>query len=96
MILGREKEMVIQFQYDEQGSAKKMHWKNIEGLYKGMEGVIVFEPTGAEKTEVSLFSGLKSEPSALPSWLITFGVEALMQRVSTTLRTNAESAYNNK
>lgn len=92
-IMGREKELTTHFQYEPQSDEKRLRWKNIEGLYKGMEGVIVFKKLGPRQTEIALFSGLRAEPSYLPSWLITFGVEALMHRVATSIRTGAEEAY---
>ncbi len=92
-IFGVEKEIVLHMQLVESKNEKRLHWKNLEGLYQGMEGVLVFKAVERQKTEVSMSATYQSKETALP-WLVTFAVEALIHHVAVSLRNLTETEYN--
>jgi uncharacterized membrane protein len=92
--LGYQARMILKMNPVHQSKGREeLKWEVVWGHFKGMRGVIGFEPVSSNdgaRTEMSLESAYESEELPLPKVLMGFALEVVTQKVAEKMRTFIE------
>lgn len=89
--LGYQARMVLKILPVSEDWRSELQWKVVWGHFKGMSGLIGFEKTNDEKTEISLNARYEAEELPLPKALMGFALEVITQKVAERMRSFIEA-----
>jgi len=96
-VLGYHVHMTLHIDTEKTEKGEKIHWKSIEGGFKGMEGTIIEDPpkdsNDNEHTEISLDAAYLGKTIGLPGVILDWGLEFAAQRTATAMRSHIESEW---
>lgn len=70
--------------------SKCLHWRNVEGAYVGLEGVLCLKDIGCQVTEIFMTGEYKSAKFPFTGWIISAGMEGVVHYVAVRLRSIVE------
>lgn len=89
--LGYQARMVLKILPVSEDWRSELQWQVVWGHFKGMTGLIGFEKTSDEKTEISLNARYEAKELPLPKVLMGFALEVITQKVAERMRSFIES-----
>lgn len=89
--LGYQARMVLKILPVSEDWRSELQWQVVWGHFKGMTGLIGFEKTDDEKTEISLNAKYEAKELPLPKILMGFALEVITQKVAERMRKFIES-----
>jgi hypothetical protein len=91
--LGYQARMVLKLRTVSEDWRDEIQWDVIWGDFRGMKGVIAFEPAGAGRTETSIESVYQAQKRPLPKILMGLALEAVAQKVAGEMRAFIETEF---
>jgi len=89
--LGYQARMILKILPVSEDWRSELQWKVVWGHFKGMSGLIGFEKTHDEKTEISMSAKYEAKELPLPKALMGFALEVITQKVAERMRSYIEA-----